>query len=59
MNQAATTPCPGEEDEATFNEGYRAQAAGKNMVSDNPHPTGDPKHWTWRRGFLQAFKDSN
>jgi hypothetical protein len=28
-------------------------------VKANPYPSSDPNHWTWRRGFLQAFKDSN
>lgn len=29
------------------------------MVSDNPYPATDPNHWEWRKGFIQAFNDSN
>lgn len=52
------TPSPGSPEEQVFNEGYRAQAQGKDLVKDNPHQTSS-LHWVWRAGFLQAFKDSN
>ena len=42
-----------------FNEGYRAQAHGLDMVKVNPYESEDNRHWAWRKGFIQAFKDSN
>lgn len=59
MTQAATTPSPGKSAERVANEGYSAQAAGKDMVRDNPYPSDDANHWTWRAGFIEAFADSN
>ena len=40
-------------------DGYRAQAAGKHMVEDNPHHIDHHLHWEWRTGFIEAFKDSH
>jgi len=40
------------------NEGYRAQMQGKTM-RDNPYDSQLPQHWLWRKGFIEAFKDSN
>jgi len=40
------------------NEGYKAQAAGKSL-SNNPYPVIDAKHWLWRAGWVEAFRDSN
>jgi hypothetical protein len=45
-------------DEDVFNQGYRAQAQGKDLVRDNPYPSSEANHWTWRKGFLQAHMDS-
>ena len=42
-----------------INEGYAAQARGKNLVNDNPYNADDPRYWEWRKGYLEAFKDSN
>ncbi len=39
--------------------GYRAHAAGKDMTRGNEYPSTDPRHWLWRRGYLEAFKDAN
>lgn len=47
------------EEGPVFNEGYRAQAAGKSMVRDNPYCDADNRYWEWRSGYCQAFKDSN
>lgn len=58
MTQAQTTPSPGKSDQEVKDEGYRAQADGKSM-QDNYYPSSDPKHWLWRAGYLEAFKDSN
>lgn len=44
--------------EVVFNEGYRAQAAG-GKLADNPYPPSESQHWDWRKGFLEAFMDSN
>lgn len=46
-------------DSKEFNEGYLAEAHGKDMVKDNPYLANDPKHWQWRKGYIQAFKDSH
>jgi hypothetical protein len=45
-------------DKDVFNEGYGAQVLGKSLTEDNPYSHTDPNHWTWRKGFLQAFVDS-
>ena len=37
----------------------RAHAAGKDMTRGNEYPSTDPRHWLWRRGYLEAFKDAN
>jgi ribosomal protein L7/L12 len=42
------------------NEGYQARAAGKSFVRDNHYDsdTNELSHRAWRKGYLQAFKDS-
>ncbi len=40
------------------NQGYAAQSSGKSM-SANPYLANTPEYWAWRKGFLEAFKDSN
>lgn len=39
--------------------GYRAHAGGKDMCANNPYPESDCRHWLWRKGYLEAFKDAN
>lgn len=39
--------------------GYTAHAAGKDMCNNNPYPENDCRHWLWRNGYLEAFKDAN
>lgn len=39
--------------------GYRAQAAGEDMIADNPYAGTTEEYWLWREGFLEAFRDSN
>ena len=41
------------------NLGYQAQAFGKDLVKNNPYHIDNYLHWEWRKGFLEAFKDSN
>lgn len=59
MTQAQTTLSPGKTEEEVTNEGYRAQCDGKDMVSNNPYPSNTNNHWLWRKGFIDAFQDSN
>lgn len=40
------------------NEGYRAQALGFKL-HDNPYIVSTPAYTQWRRGYLDAFKDSH
>jgi hypothetical protein len=41
------------------NEGYRAQAMGYTLM-DNPYGADEKaRHWAWRAGFIDAFRDSN
>lgn len=39
--------------------GYRTHASGKDMRAANPYPENDCRHWLWRKGYLEAFKDAN
>lgn len=48
-----------EQQQEIKDEGYRAHANGHDMVKANPHPGTDPRHWIWRKGYLEAFKDAN
>lgn len=48
-----------EEDLKVRNEGYMAQASGKDMSLNNPYHSTDERHWTWRRGFIEAHVDSD
>ena len=48
-----------DEQQAIKDAGYQAQAQGKDMVKDNPHPSTAPKPWLWRKGFVEAHYDSN
>lgn len=47
-----------EQQQEIKDEGYRAHATGKDM-NTNPYPGTDHRHWIWRKGYLEAFKDSN
>lgn len=59
MTQAQTTLSLGKSEQEIKDEGYQAQAAGRSLVADNPYSGVDPRHWLWRSGFLEAFRDSN
>ena len=48
-----------EQQQEIKDEGYRSHAAGKDMVNGNPYPGTDSRHWLWRKGYLEAFKDAN
>jgi len=41
------------------NEGYRDQVRGLNLISDNPYAMGDAKYGPWRKGWLEAWRDSH
>lgn len=59
MEEQSQEPKTREDDESIVNSGYRAQAQGKSMTKDNPYISSDPRHFQWRKGFLQAHMDSN
>jgi hypothetical protein len=59
MAQPALTLSLGKSTEEVTNEGYRAQCDGKDMVRNNPYPPDCNNHWLWRKGFIDAFQDSN
>ena len=48
-----------EQQQELKDEGYRAQVAEKRLTEDNPYRSTDPRHWFWRAGYLEAFKDAN
>lgn len=48
-----------QEDQKIKDEGYTAFAQKKNMINDNPYSSDDPKHWLWRKGYLEAFQEAN
>lgn len=48
-----------EQQQEIKDEGYRSHAAGQDMGKSNPYLGTDHRHWIWRKGYLEAFKDAN
>jgi len=48
-----------EEQQSIKDDGYKAHAKSLDMRKGNPYSEDDCRHWLWRRGYLEAFKDSN
>lgn len=60
MTQAQSTLSPGKTEQQIKDEGYQAYVNGKDMVKDNPYPSSAAfVYWTWRKGFIEAFQDTN
>lgn len=59
MDKASAENKVSEEEQKIKDEGYTAFSQEKNFANDNPYPAEDQKHWQWRAGYLDAFKEAN